>query len=89
MATPLPLQFLVALQSYRTPHGFGRSECACYQTKQGKVVQLEERLDKINANEEPAPFLCGNRPAKSEERKRALKGLDGTLTAYGTEYTSL
>ncbi len=58
-------------------------------TKQDKVVQLEERLDRNDANEEPALSLVSNRPAKSEERKKVLKGLDGALRAYGMEYTSL
>ena len=53
------------------------------------MVQLQARLNEIDVNEESALFLCSNRPAKSEERKKVLKALGGALKAYGIDYTSL
>jgi hypothetical protein len=53
--------------------------------KQDAVVQLEEKLKKIDSEETTALFLGNCRRDQNAERKKVLEELDDALEAYGTD----
>jgi hypothetical protein len=53
--------------------------------KQDAVVQLEEKLKKIDSKETTALFLGNCRRDKNAERKKVLEELDDALEAYGMD----
>jgi hypothetical protein len=52
--------------------------------KQDAVVQLEEKLEKIDNEETKFVFLGNSRLDKNEKRIAVLQQLDDALEAYGT-----